>query len=134
MDIVDFREFCLSLPEIEETLPFDDVTIVYKVGGRMFALIFLERPDHFAVKCDPDRAIMLRERYTQVRAGFHLNKRHWNDIFFNGELSDEQLQREIRHSYLIVIRQNVTPKALREELLSIATQEGIVDDTEMSSL
>lgn len=134
MDIVDFREFCLSLPEVEETLPFDDVTIVYKVGGRMFALIFLESPDHFAVKCDPDRAIMLRERYTQVRAGFHLNKRHWNDIFFNGELSDEQLQREIRHSYLIVIRQNVTPKALREELLSIATQEGIVDDTEMSSL
>ena len=134
MDIVEFREFCLSLPEVEETLPFDDSTLVYKVGGRMFALIFLERPDHFAVKCDPDRAILLREYYEQVRAAYHLNKRHWNDIYFEGRLSDEQLRREIRHSYLLVVRHNVTPKTLREQILHIAATEGVVDDAQLPAL
>ncbi|MBQ7856685.1 MAG: MmcQ/YjbR family DNA-binding protein [Alistipes sp.] len=134
MDIVEFREYCLSLPEVEETLPFDDVTLVYKVGGRMFAMIGLDHPDHFAVKCDPDRAILLREHYAQVRAGYHLNKRHWNDIFFDGCLADEELQREIRHSYMLVVRHNVTPKALREHLLSIIASEGVVDDADVDMI
>ena len=130
MDIVEFREFCLSLPDVEETLPFDDTTLVYKVGGRMFAMISLERPDHFAVKCDPERAIILRDRYTQVTAGWHLNKRHWNDVRFEGRLGDEALRGEIRHSYMLVVRQNVTPKALREQILSHIAAEGIIDNAE----
>ena len=130
MDIESFREYCLSLPEVEETLPFDDSTLVYKVGGRMFALLMLEHPDHFAVKCNPDRAIMLRERYWQVTPGWHLNKRHWNDISFEGHMSDSQLRAELRHSYLTVIRQNVTPRALRDELLALVTAAGVVDDAE----
>ena len=130
MDIVEFREFCLSLPDVEETLPFDDTTLVYKVGGRMFAMISLERPDHFAVKCDPERAIILRDRYTQVTAGWHLNKRHWNDVRFEGRLGDEALRGEIRHSYMLVVRQNVTPKALREQILSHIAAEDIIDNAE----
>ena len=130
MDIVEFREFCLSLPDVEETLPFDDTTLVYKVGGRMFAMISLERPDHFAVKCDPERAIILRDRYPQVTAGWHLNKRHWNDVRFEGRLGDEALRGEIRHSYILVVRQNVTPKALREQILSHIAAEGIIDNAE----
>ena len=130
MDIVEFRELCLSLPDVEETLPFDDTTLVYKVGGRMFAMISLERPDHFAVKCDPERAIILRDRYTQVTAGWHLNKRHWNDVRFEGRLGDEALRGEIRHSYMLVVRQNVTPKALREQILSHIAAEGIIDNAE----
>lgn len=71
MDIVEFREYVLSLPDVEETLPFDDSTLVYKVGGRMFAMLMLERPDHFVVKCDPERAIILRDRYPQITAAWH---------------------------------------------------------------
>ena len=130
MDIIEFREYCLSLPDAEETLPFDDSTLVYKVGGRMFAMLALEAPDHFAVKCDPDRAVILRDRHPQVTAGWHLNKRHWNDIRFEGDLSDEALRGEVRHSYMLVVRKNVTPKALRQQILSHIAAEGICDDVE----
>lgn len=130
MDIIDLREYCLSLPDVEETLPFDETTLVYKVGGRMFAMVSLDVPDHFAVKCDPERAIILRDRYPQVRAGWHLNKRHWNDIRFEGRLDDEALRREIRHSYMLVVRLNVTPKARRCEILEHIAKEGIIDDAE----
>lgn len=130
MDIIDFREYCISLPDVEETLPFDDTTLVYKVGGRMFAMVSLERADYFAVKCDPERAIILRDRYPQVTAGWHLNKRHWNDVRFDGRLDDDALRREIRHSYMLVVRLNVTPKALREEILAHISESGIVDDAE----
>lgn len=123
MDIVDFCDFCDSLPAAEQTMPFDDTTIAYKVSGRMFACIGMDAPDHFAVKCDPDRAIMLRDRTDSVRGAYHFNKRHWNDIFFNGDLTDDELKREIIHSYMLVVRQNVTPKALREELLRALLSE-----------
>ncbi|MBR7170422.1 MAG: MmcQ/YjbR family DNA-binding protein [Alistipes sp.] len=130
MDIVEFREFCLSLPEVEECLPFDDVTLVFKVGGLMFAVVGLDNPIGFVVKCDPDRAIALRDRYEQVKAAFHFNKKHWNSLRFEGKMSDRQLEAEIRHSYLLVVRQNVTPKARRLEILQQIEQEGICDDAE----
>lgn len=130
MDIIEFREFCLSLPEVEECLPFDEVTLVFKVGGRMFAVVGLDNPIGFVVKCDPDRAIALRDRYEQVKAAFHFNKKHWNSLRFEGKMSDQQLEAEIRHSYLLVVRQNVTPKARRGEILQQIEQEGIRDDAE----
>ncbi|MBQ2728455.1 MAG: MmcQ/YjbR family DNA-binding protein [Alistipes sp.] len=130
MDIVDFREYCLSLPEVEECLPFDEVTLVFKVGGKMFAVVGLDNPIGFVVKCDPERAILLRDRYEQVKAAFHFNKRHWNSLRFEGRMSDEQLRREILHSYLLVVRQNVVPKARRLELLQQIQQEGLVDEAE----
>ena len=130
MDIVDFREYCLSLPEVEECLPFDEVTLVFKVGGKMFAVVGLDNPIGIVVKCDPERAILLRDRYEQVKAAFHFNKRHWNSLRFEGRMSDEQLRREILHSYLLVVRQNVVPKARRLELLQQIQQEGLVDEAE----
>ncbi len=130
MDIVEFREFCLSLPEVEECLPFDEVTLVFKVGRRMFAVVGLDNPIGFVVKCDPERALALRDRYPQVKAAFHFNKRHWNSVRFEGQLSNKQLQQEIRHSYLLVVQQNVTPKARRIALLEQIAREGIVDDAE----
>lgn len=126
MDIVDFREYSLSLPNTEETLPFDDSTLVYKVGGRIFAAIFIERPDHFVVKCDPDRAVLLRDRYWQIRPAWHFNKRHWNDVYFEG-LADDFLRSLVRHSYRCVL-QGVSPKSLREELCAAAIAEGIDDE------
>ena len=130
MDIVDFREFCLSLPEVEECFPFDEVTLVFKVGGKMFAVVGLDNPIGFVVKCDPERAIQLRDSYPQVKAAFHFNKKHWNSLRFEGRMSDEQLRQEIRHSYLLVVQQNVTPKARKMEILQQIRQEGITDDAE----
>lgn len=130
MDIVAFREFCLALPEVEETLPFDDVTLVYKVAGRMFAVIGLDEPTGCTVKCDPERAVALRDRYPEITGAFHFNKRHWNRIDFGGSLSDRQIEQEIRHSYLLVARLNVVPKARREALLAAIADEGIADDSE----
>ena len=130
MDIVAFREYCLSLPEVEETLPFDDDTLVYKVSGRMFAMISISRPDHFAVKCHPDRALLLRDRYAEITPGWHLNKRHWNDVSIVGELTDSFLKAEIRHSYFAVVRKNVTPRECREIVLAMAAEAGVVDDAE----
>ncbi len=128
MDVVSFREFCLSLPEVEECLPFDEVTLVFKVAGKMFAVVGLDNPIGFVVKCDPDRAIELRDRYPQVKAAFHFNKRHWNSIRFEGQLSERELEREIRHSYMQVVKKNVVPKLVRDALLARLASEGITDD------
>ena len=125
MDVLTFRDYCLSLPMTEETTPFDETTLVYKVGGRMYALADMVDFTAVSVKCDPDRAVELRERYAEVQAGFHLSKRHWNTIRTNGDLPDAFLREQIRNSYLLVLRQNVTPKALREELLSYIEQHGL---------
>ena len=130
MDIVTFREYCLSLPEVEETLPFDDDTLVYKVAGRIFAMISLSSADHFAVKCHPDRALLLRDRYVEITPAFHLNKRHWNDVSIVGELADSFLKAEIRHSYFAVVQQNVTPRQRRDELRALALEAGLRDDAE----
>ena len=127
MDIVDLREYLLSLPLVEECQPFGDDAVVYKVGGRMFACYVLEHTTRIAVKCQPDRAIVLRDEYlSAITPAWHFNKRHWNDIYFE-QLPRAIVEREIRHSYLTVIRENVTPKALREEILAIVHEYGIED-------
>ena len=127
MDIIDLREYLLSLPLVEECQPFGDDAVVYKVGGRMFACYVLEHTTRIAVKCNPDRAIVLRDEYlSAITPAWHFNKRHWNDIYFE-QLPRKVVEREIRHSYLTVIRENVTPKALREEILAIVHQAQIED-------
>ena len=117
----------MSLPMVEECQPFGDDAVVYKVGGRMFLCYILERTERVAVKCNPDRAIVLRDNYlSAITPAWHFNKKHWNDIYFE-QLPREVIEREIRHSYLTVIRENVTPKALREEILAVVRAEGIED-------
>ena len=127
MDIIDLREYLLSLPLVEECQPFGDDAVVYKVGGRMFACYVLEHTTRIAVKCNPDRAIVLRDEYlSAITPAWHFNKKHWNDIYFE-ELPREVVEREVRHSYLTVIRENVTPKALREEISRIVREAQIED-------
>ena len=127
MDIIDLREFVLSLPLVEECQPFGDDAVVYKVGGRMFACCVLEHAERIAVKCNPDRAIALRDEHlSAITPAWHFNKRHWNDIYFE-RLPRQIVEREIRHSYLTIIRENVTPKALRNEILAIIEDAGIED-------
>lgn len=132
MDILEVREYLLTLPNVWEGLPFGDDVLVYKVGERMFAALWLGAGEHLVLKCEPRKAEMLRERYDAITPAWHFNKKHWNDLNTE-ELSDEQIRQLVRHSYLIVIEQNVTPKALRQELLAQAVAEGIIDDSEQVS-
>lgn len=127
MNIIDLREYIISLPLVEECQPFGDDAVVYKVGGRIFACCVLEHAERIAVKCNPDRAITLRDEYlSAITPAWHFNKKHWNDIYFE-RLPRKIVEREIRHSYLTVIRENVTPKALRNEILAIVEEAGIKD-------
>ena len=119
MDLADFCAYCLSLPHVEETTPFGPDVLVYKVGGKMFALA---TPDEFPhsvnLKCDPDRAIELRDRYEEVQPGFHMNKRHWNTITLGGRVTTPLVRDLIDHSYQLVFAS--LPKKIREELADAA--------------
>ena len=120
MSIEEIRNYCLSLPYTAETMPFDDTTIVYKVGGKWFAVADLEASDKVVVKCDPDIAIELRDRHEEVTPAWHFNKRHWNAISLVGDLTEGFIYEQIRNSYMLVIHKNVTPRALRLEILEAA--------------
>ncbi len=104
MDILEIREYCLSFPGATETTPFDETTLVYKIGGKMFLLTDMENGQWINVKCDPDRAIELRERYEEVTPGWHMNKRHWNTIRIDGDLPAQLIREWIRDSYDLVVR------------------------------
>ena len=125
MDVLSFRDYCLSLPMSEETTPFDETTLVYKVGGKMFACADMVDFGMIAVKCDPDEALRLRESYPEVTTAHYFSKRHWNGIRTEGDLPDRFIREQIRNSYLLVLRQNVTPKSLREEILSYVEPQGL---------
>ena len=104
MDIEQLRDYCLSKADVTECFPFDAETIVFKVNNKMFLLSNIHQtPIQFNVKCDPEKAIELREEYPMaVMGGYHMNKKHWNTIIDNGDLSHEQLVEQIDHSYLLV--------------------------------
>jgi predicted DNA-binding protein (MmcQ/YjbR family) len=103
MNIETLRDYCLSKPGAEETLPFGPDTLVYKVSGKVFLLVGLDAEDlRFNVKCDPDKAIELRDEYPCVLPGFHMNKKHWNTIVVDGSVSIALLKEWIDHSYTLV--------------------------------
>jgi predicted DNA-binding protein (MmcQ/YjbR family) len=114
MNIEEFRDFCLSLPGATEETPFGPDTLVFKVGGKIFALTNLQTFESFNVKCDPELAQELRERYDCVRPGFHQNKKHWNTILVGGGATLAQQRQWITHSYQLIVA--ALPKALRAEL------------------
>lgn len=97
----------------EETLPFDEDTLVFKVMGKMFALISISAPDTINLKCDPEYATELRERYTAVQPGWHMNKKHWNTVSLNEDLSAKEIKKLIDHSFDEVVKK--LPKKLREQ-------------------
>jgi predicted DNA-binding protein (MmcQ/YjbR family) len=106
MNIEQLQSYCLSKPGVEETLPFGPDTLVYKVAGKAFLLTSLDNPDglRFNVKCDPDLAEELRERYDFVLPGYHMNKKHWNTILAGSGASSKQLKEWIDHSYELVVK------------------------------
>ena len=127
MDVLTFRDYCLSLPAAEESTPFDETTLVYKIGGKMFACDDMAAFATVAVKCDPDEAVALRERYPEIGPAYHFDKRHWNGIRTDGDLPDTFIRAQILNSYLLVLRRSVAPKALRDELLACAREAGLTE-------
>lgn len=95
--------FCISLPGVTEGFPFDNTTLVFKVMGKMFALMNLDGPLRVNLKCEPDDAIDLRERFSFVLPGYHMNKQQWNTIVVDEMLHDEMLVDWILNSYNLIV-------------------------------
>ena len=113
MNVETIREYCLSKKGVTESFPFDDVSLVMKVLDKMFALIDLEGANSISLKCDPERAIELREHYAGIEGAYHFNKKYWNTIMLNGDMDDETLKTWIKHSVQEVVKK--LPKKLRDE-------------------
>ncbi|GAB3556444.1 MmcQ/YjbR family DNA-binding protein [Spirosoma fluminis] len=110
------RDYCLARSGVTESFPFGESTLVFKVGGKIFALLDTEsRPTTMNLKCDPERATQLREEYAAVTPGFHMNKTHWNTITLDGSVRQSDVQTWIDHSYELV--RNGLPKAVRAQLI-----------------
>lgn len=103
MNIEELREYCLGKPGAEESFPFGETVLVFKVGGKIFLLADLTEGNSFNAKCDPDRAVELRERHEEVQPGYHMSKRHWNTVRMDGGLKTRELREMIDHSYEIVV-------------------------------
>ncbi len=115
MQIDTFREYCLRKAGVIESTPFGADNLVFKIGGKMFALLALDEiPAAANLKCDPDLALELRDRYEQVRPGYHMNKRHWNTVELGTGLPDGEVRTMIDHSYELVVKG--LPKAQRARL------------------
>ncbi|MBD0401133.1 MmcQ/YjbR family DNA-binding protein [Flammeovirga sp. EKP202] len=114
MNIEDFRDYCLNKRSVTEDFPFDEKTLVFKVAGKMFALTDIDNFESFNVKCDPELALEMRDRYNAVKAGYHMNKKHWNTITVLSDLPESEMYKAIDHSYDLVY--NKLPKKIREEI------------------
>ena len=115
MDLEQFREYCLSRVAATESMPFGEDVLVFKVGDKMFALAALDEfPTTVNLKCDPDLALELRDRYEQVRPGYHMNKKHWNTVEIDSGVPEAELRKMIDDSYDLVVR--ALPKAQRDQL------------------
>ena len=103
MDIIEICDYCLSLEGAEQTFPFGPDVMVFKVQGKIFLLVPLDTRDlRFNVKCDPERAIELRERHACVLPGYHMNKKYWNTVVVDGSIRTTELKSWIDHSYELV--------------------------------
>jgi predicted DNA-binding protein (MmcQ/YjbR family) len=97
-----FLEFCLSKKGVTDSFPFNEKTLVLKAGNKMFALSEIDTFTSINLKCNPERAIELRESFRGVRPGFHMNKKHWNTVSVDSDLSDQLIEELINHSYSLV--------------------------------
>ncbi|MDB6140247.1 MAG: MmcQ/YjbR family DNA-binding protein [Verrucomicrobiaceae bacterium] len=115
MDLEAVCAHCLSLPQAEETTPFGPETLVYKVGGKLFALTSPEDfPSRLNLKCEPARALELRDEYAGITPGYHMNKKHWNTVVLDGSVPSRLIRELISHSYGLVGAS--LPKKTRAEL------------------
>jgi len=114
MNIEEFREYCILKPGVTEEFPFNETTLVFKVMGKMFALTNLDGEWSLALKCDPEKAIELREQFPAIQPGYHMSKVHWNTVIMDGSLSRKLIMELIDHSYQLVV--DKLPMKLKQEL------------------
>lgn len=115
MDILELREYCLSKPHTEESFPFGPEVLVFKVAGKMFALVNVDNEEPSVnLKCDPERAIELREHHPEIEPGYHMSKKMWNTVSLQGVLKNDFIKELIDHSYEEVVK--TLPKKIRTAL------------------
>lgn len=105
MNYEDLQQYCSTKKGVTEEFPFDDSTLVFKVMGKAFALSGLDEEEaRVNLKCDPHRSIELREEYPDIIPGYHMNKKHWNTVYLERELTDDLIKELINHSYDLVVK------------------------------
>ncbi|PYJ50622.1 MAG: MmcQ-like protein [Verrucomicrobia bacterium] len=115
MDLEEFREYCLAKGGVTEGTPFGETVLVFKVAGKIFALAALDEiPATVNLKCDPDVALELRDRYEQIQPGYHMNKKHWNTVEISSGVPEAELRKMIDHSYDLIVKS--LPKAAKAKL------------------
>lgn len=112
MNVEQFREYCIAKPYVSESFPFNETVLVFKVCDKMFALADIEDFDNINLKCDPEVAIELRSKHSEVVGAFHMNKTHWNSVSTKGNLSEKLIKTMIDDSYALVY--NKLPKRIRD--------------------
>ena len=117
MNIEEIRDYCINKKGTTEEFPFDEVTLVFKVMGKMYALTSLDKELSINLKCDPERAIELREEFEAIQPGYHMSKTHWNTVFIDGSLKNDFIKELIDHSYDLVV--SGLTKKLKEELQNL---------------
>lgn len=118
MYLDEFREFCLQKPGVTEDTPFGPETLVFKVMNKIFAITGIDEFKFINLKCDPERALELRERWSGIKPGWHMNKQHWNSVFVDGSVPDNLIKELTDHSYELIVAS--LPKKVRDELNSIS--------------
>jgi predicted DNA-binding protein (MmcQ/YjbR family) len=115
MDMESIREYCLKKKSVKESFPFGESTLVFKVSGKIFLLMSVDSmPLQFNLKCDPEKAEELREEYQSIVPGYHMNKKHWNTIIMDGQLSAKLIRQMIDDSFALVVQS--LPLAERKKL------------------
>lgn len=114
MNIEEFRSFCLKRKGVTESFPFDDKVLAFKVMGKIFILMNVEEFVSYNAKCDPEKAVQLREQYSGILPGYHMNKKHWNTIKTDGSVPDQLMKELVDHSYDLVY--SSLPKSVRDSL------------------
>jgi predicted DNA-binding protein (MmcQ/YjbR family) len=118
MNVEAYRDYCLTKPGVTEGFPFSESALVFKVMNKMFALVDIDIFEYTNLKCDPERALELRDQYESVRPGYHMSKKHWNSVYFDSDASDQQIFEWVDHSYDLVV--SSLPKNDKEALQKLS--------------
>lgn len=113
MNLEEIRFYCLSLPNVTEDFPFDETILAFRIGGKIFCLANIEKGNTINLKCDPEWAIELRENFDGIVPGYHMNKKHWNTVYIDRDVSHEKIKELIDHSYQQIFK-SLTKKIQHE--------------------
>jgi predicted DNA-binding protein (MmcQ/YjbR family) len=116
VNIETLRNYCIAKPGITESFPFGEDTLVFKISDKIFLLTSLSQPNRFKVKCDPEIAVILREEHPEIIPGYHMNKRHWNTVYLDGNLPENLIKQQIDQSYNLVFKS--LPKSKQQEIIA----------------